>query len=127
MSDKDGHVANQPEKHSRSFFERTLFLDMFRDPRTRPLVIYVVIIIGAGAAVYHFLEGWDWLDSFYFVVVTLTTIGYGDLVPTTAIGKLVTIFYGVNGIVILLMFFDVIRRARRWEIEERRGSAREAP
>jgi hypothetical protein len=52
------------------------------------------------------------------VVITLTTIGYGDLAPTTAIGKLVTIFYGVNGIVLLLMFFDVIRRVRRWELGE---------
>ncbi len=61
------------------------------------------------------------------MVITLTTIGYGDLVPTTPISKLVIIFYGVNGIVILLMFFDVIRRARRWELGEHRDSSGEAP
>ena len=120
MSDGEnqGRIKDKSRNRRPFAFERTLFLDMLRDPRTRPLFIYVVIMIGAGAAIYHWLEGWGWLDSFYFVVVTLTTIGYGDLAPSTPITKLVTIFYGVNGIVILLMFFDVIRRVRRWEVGE---------
>ncbi len=54
------------------------------------------------------------------MVVTITTIGYGDLAPVTPLGKLVTIFYGLNGIIILLMVFDVIRHIRRWEIPEER-------
>ena len=126
MSDEqgDGRGANQPRKR-RVIFEQTLFLDILLDRRTRPLVLYVVAIIAVGAAVYHWLEDWSWLDSFYFVVITLTTIGYGDLSPTTPISKLVTIFYGLNGIVILLMFFDAIRRARRWELGARRDSSSE--
>jgi hypothetical protein len=102
--------------------ERTLFLDVLRDPKTRPLILYVLIAVGAGATVYHWLEGWGWLDSLYFVAITLATIGYGDFVPTTALGKVLTIFYSLNGFVILLMVSDVIRRVRRREIGERHDS-----
>ena len=62
--------------------------------------------------VYKFLEGWSWLDSFYFVVVSLTTIGYGDLSPTKPITKLLTIFYALNGVAILILLLDEIRRLR---------------
>jgi voltage-gated potassium channel Kch len=72
-------------------------------------------MIVIGAAVYHWLEGWGWLDSIYFVVVTLTTIGYGDFSPTTPLTKLITIFYGLNGIILLLMLFDIVRTMRGWE------------
>jgi uncharacterized membrane protein YuzA (DUF378 family) len=99
--------------------EDTFLLDIFFDRRTRPFFIYVAIIIAIGAVLYHWLEGWGWIDSFYFVVVTLTTIGYGDLSPTTPLTKLITIFYGVNGVIVLLMLFDVIRQKRRWNIGDR--------
>jgi hypothetical protein len=52
----------------------------------------------------------------YFVVVTLTTIGYGDLAPTTPLTKVITIFYGLNGVMLLLTLSDVVRRVRRWEV-----------
>ena len=95
---------------------RTLFLDLFMDARSRPIFIYAAIVITIGAALYHWLEGWSWLDSFYFVVITLTTIGYGDFSPTTPLTKLITIFYGLNGVILLLMLFDVVRTLRGWEL-----------
>jgi len=50
------------------------------------------------------------------VVITLTTIGYGDFSPSTPVTKLITIFYGLNGVMLLLMLFDVIRQVRGWTI-----------
>jgi hypothetical protein len=107
------------KKRGSGILYRTFFLDLFFDGRTRPILLYVAFLIAVGAAVYHWLEGWSWLDSFYFVVITLTTIGYGDLSPTMPITKLITIFYGLNGVIVLLMLFDIVRRVRKWELGSR--------
>lgn len=48
-------------------------------------------------------------------MITFTTIGWGDIVPTMLITKLITIFVGLNGVAILLMVFDEIRRVRSWQ------------
>jgi voltage-gated potassium channel len=106
----------QQKKIQPRLFTKMLFLDVLFESRTRPFLIYVITILIFGAVLYHWLEGWSWIDSFYFVVITLTTIGYGDFAPTTPLTKLITIFYGINGVVVLLTFFDIIRRYRHMEI-----------
>ena len=109
----------QSDKRRFSPLYRTLLLDLFFDPRTRGIFLYALFIILVGGAIYHYLEGWGWLDSIYFVVITLTTIGYGDFAPTTPLTKLITIFYGLNGIILLLLLFDVVRKVRSWDLDAR--------
>ena len=93
---------------------RTLFIDLLVDSRSRPVIIYAAFTIGVGTALYHWLEGWSWVDSLYFVIITLTTIGYGDFSPTTDLTKLITVFYSLNGVIMLLMLFDMTQRVRGW-------------
>ena len=106
---------SENQKKSGGFFRRIFFLDLLANPRSRPFIIYSVVIIAIGAVIFHWLEGWDWLDSFYFVVITITTIGYGDFTPQTSLGKVLTIFYGINGIILLLTVYDLVREVRGQE------------
>jgi hypothetical protein len=92
---------------------RTLLLvDVIQDRRSRPTFLWAVTTLLFGAVVYHWLEGWSYLDALYFSVISLATIGYGDLTPTTPEAKIFTILYVINGIAILLALFDRVRVVR---------------
>ena len=54
------------------------------------LVIVIILLLVGGAAGFHYVEGWRWFDSLYATVVTLFTVGYGDFVPDSDLGKLFT-------------------------------------
>ncbi len=98
-------------------FSQFLLLDIIADKKARPIFIYVAANIVLGTYLYHWLEKWSLLDSAYFVIITMTTIGYGDFSPTTPATKLLTIFFALNGVAILLMLLDEIRRIRQNKIE----------
>ncbi len=88
-------------------FIRTI-ISFLKDKEYRDLLFTTAVILGLGSVVYHYLEGWTWLDSLYFSVITLTTIGYGDFSPQTDGGKLFTIVYIVIGLGIILSFINTI-------------------
>lgn len=67
-----------------------------------PVVAVALGFIAIGTVFYHLVEKWNWLDSVYFTIVTLATVGYGDYVPHTNIGKIFTIFYILIGITIFI-------------------------
>ncbi|XP_075242876.1 uncharacterized protein LOC142337494 isoform X2 [Convolutriloba macropyga] len=48
---------------------------------------------------------WTWPNALFYSFTVITTIGYGNIVPTTAFGKALTIFYGIFGIP---LFFSVV-------------------
>lgn len=79
---------------------------MLKQPEFRGIFTLVIITLAVGTTVYHSLEGWRWLDSLYFSVMTLTTIGFGDFVPTTDSGKIFTIMYVFMGLGILIGFIN---------------------
>jgi len=64
----------------------------------------VIFVLFSGTIFYHHFEGWGWLDSLYFCVMTLTTVGYGDFYPTTPISKIFTMVYVLVGIGIIFAF-----------------------
>lgn len=78
-----------------------------RDPAFRLLLGLTAGLLLIGTWVFHHVEGWSYLDSFYFSAITLTTVGYGDFAPTTPAGKLLTVLYVFVGIGLLVAFLSL--------------------
>ena len=79
--------------------------DLFRglgsflnDSTGQALLGIASVVVAVGTVFYRFVEDLVWVDSIYFSVITLTTVGYGDFSPTTTTGKVFTIFYVLAGI-----------------------------
>jgi voltage-gated potassium channel len=70
----------------------------FREPHIAILLAMTFSLIGCATVFYRWQEGWRWLDAAYFSVVTIASVGYGDLTPKTDGGKLFTIVYIFSGI-----------------------------
>lgn len=58
----------------------------------------VVCLIIVGALGYHFIEGWSWLESFYMIIITLTTVGFGEVRPLSEMGRLFTAVLIIVGV-----------------------------
>jgi voltage-gated potassium channel len=70
----------------------------FGMPTVRRLAALLLAILTLATFFYHWVEGWRLIDAAYFSVVTVATVGYGDLAPKTDIGKVFTIFLILGGI-----------------------------
>lgn len=90
------------------FFFRTM-ISFLQDDEYRDLLLTTIMILLIGTITYHYVEGWSIIDSLYFSVVTLTTIGYGDFAPKTDLGKLFTVLYIIVGIGMILSFINTIQ------------------
>ncbi len=71
-------------------------------------VFSILILLVSGTIVFHYIEGWGWIDSFYFTGVTLTTVGYGDLAPDTDVGKIFTVIISFTGVAVVFYSLSVI-------------------
>ena len=71
---------------------------VWRDPETKALPVVAGALILTGTLFYWRFEDWTIIEALYFSVVTLTTVGYGDLHATSAGTQIFTIFYILTGI-----------------------------
>jgi len=65
---------------------------------TSPLLLTLAAAIVTLGRVAGRAEGWSRFDSFYWSFVTATTVGYGDVTPSTKISKLVAIVIALMGL-----------------------------
>lgn len=72
------------------------------------LVFGILILIGT--ILFSTLEGWSLIDAVYFTVMTITTVGFGDLVPTHDLSKIITALYSLISIPLAFFMFTYIAK-----------------
>ena len=93
--------------------------DLFKSPHYRALLYWFILLLFVGTIFYNRVEGWGILDSFYFTVVTLATVGYGDFAPTTSVSKIFTTAYIFLGVSIFLTFVSILAKDRQQSFKSR--------
>lgn len=91
------------------------------------LVFSVIIFFFVYSGIFYFVESPlnpkvnNFGDAFYFIVVAVSTVGFGDIVPVTGVGKLVTVVMIISGII--LIPFQAARIFRAWMASDREKKA----
>jgi len=75
------------------------------------LISLVVLVFVFGTVGYMKFEGWDALDAFYMTVITLATIGYGEVHPLTTAGRVFTIVLIFAGLGIFTVMVGSVSQA----------------
>ena len=81
-------------------------------PNFRSTLLIATLILISGTLFYWSVEGWSVVDAIYFCIMTLTTIGYGDLYPTSDVSKIFTCFYAIAGIGVFVALITQIAQAQ---------------
>src|ERR1041385_8255470 len=70
--------------------------------RIRIVLMAVILAVALGTIAFHLLEGWSILDSLYVTAQTVTTVGFGDIAPRTAVGRAFAIVFMMVGVGVVL-------------------------
>jgi voltage-gated potassium channel Kch len=104
---------------------RTIFYglrDVWLDERVRGLLLFAFSMIALATVTFWIIEDWSLLDSAFFSVVTISTVGYGELVPQTVIGKLAAMFYILVGLGVFVATASAVAEALMRRREQDRDS-----
>jgi voltage-gated potassium channel len=77
--------------------ERTLGMESYKSRLRIYLVLFGVVSL-IGVFGFSYAEGISLLNSLYFFIVTVATVGYGDIHPQTPLGKILAVILIVGGV-----------------------------
>jgi voltage-gated potassium channel len=76
-----------------------------------PLLLFLAMTIAVLGQLAGRREGWSRFDRLYWSFVTATTLGYGDLKPTTRLSKAIAVIIAVLGLLLSGIFIAIAVRA----------------
>ncbi len=87
---------------------RTLWAFLKRENIHKILIVLLVLILVSSIGLDYFEPGIHYKDALWWSIVTVTTVGYGDISPTTLGGRIIGVVIMLIGIGILGMFTATI-------------------
>lgn len=101
---RDCEVDGDGELEEKEEYEE----DNFDIPVSFALFLLVTYMM-FGAVVFSIWEGWNFFDSLYFVFISMSTIGFGDLVPQHPKRMIGTFIYLLFGLALTSMCINVVQ------------------
>lgn len=75
--------------------------------------------------IFHIEPGFnDFFEAVYWATVSLTTVGYGDLVPTTVLGRIVTMVSSLMGIAVIALPSGIVTAGYMTALEDEKNKER---
>jgi len=74
-------------------------------------LLILTLIVAAGSTGYMIIEGWSFFDSLYMTVITITTVGFGEVKDVSITGRIFTIFLIIMGMGIIAYSVGLIAQA----------------
>ena len=81
---------------------------IFRGSQVALVVAFVVLLVVVGTIGYAWIEGWNWADSFYMTIITITAVGYHEVHPLSETGRIFTVGILAGGLTALGAWFALI-------------------
>lgn len=111
--------------------DRVIYIRLLR-ARQKMGILWPLLVNGAALSVvfilgslgYVYIEGWSFFDSFYMVLITLATIGFGEVFPLSHEGRWLTVIIIISGIIYFALligyFVQLVSEGRVFQIMRRR-------
>jgi voltage-gated potassium channel len=77
----------------------------------KTVAVALLLLSAAGTAGFHFIEGWSWFDSFYMVVITLSTIGYSEVHELSHTGRIFNSLLIITGVALVFLMIGALTQA----------------
>jgi voltage-gated potassium channel len=80
----------------------------------RPLklvLVALIVLTAVGTVGFHYIEHWGWFDSFYMVVITLSTVGFQEVHPLSLAGRVFCIVLIIAGVALVFLIIGAATQA----------------
>jgi voltage-gated potassium channel len=81
-----------------------------QSPFQRILFVFglMTVLLFLGTIAFHAVEGWNFFDGFYMTLMTLTTVGYGEIHPLSKAGRVVASAVMMAGVVAVFVSIGLL-------------------
>ena len=83
------------------------FVMLFKS-KIRTAIFLLILLLFVGVIGFRLISNYSWIDAVYMTVITVTTVGFGEVHPLDPQAKIFTVFLILTSVVIVGYAFKII-------------------